>query len=133
MLLTLFLTACSSTRRFSCRYDEVASVLKDRFVENYDEFQQTKPEVNEKTGGLRIYFESPVDFFYGVRVTLGAEKVDDDTTSVFTRIMEDHRTFWGYSGRNKELEKSFLDIIGKRLSGGAWDRMPWRLKSKSGK
>ena len=127
---TLFIAACSTTRNVHCEYAKVADVLKKRFVFGYDEFKQTKPEMKETPGVLHLYFESPVDFFYGVNVSLLAKRIDDENTSVSAKIIEDNRTFWGYTGRSKELEKSFLDVIEKRLNGEPWEPMPWRRKKK---
>ena len=125
------LTSCSTTRTVNCKYDVVSKVLKDRFVKNYDEFKQSKPEVTERAGGLILYFESPVDFFYGVNVTLGAKKSKDENNTVLSAwIIEDHRTFWGATGRNKVMEKQLLGIVEKRLKDGKWQRMPWRPVKK---
>lgn len=124
------LTSCSTTRTVNFKYDEVSKVLKEHFVENYDEFKQSKPNLKESSGALTVYFESPVDFFYGVKVTLGAERIDNEKTDVSAWIIEDHRTFWGYTGRNKKLEKEFLDVVEKRLKSGKWQRMPWRPGKK---
>ncbi|MCK5845715.1 MAG: hypothetical protein KAG97_13460 [Victivallales bacterium] len=129
-VLALFMTACSTTRVVDFKYDDVSALLKKRFVSDYDEFEQTKPTVTEKPGDLRLSFESPVNFFYSVKVTLGADRLDVGKTKLATRIIEDHRGFWGYSGRNKKMEKSFLDILEERLKTQKWKRMPWRLKPK---
>lgn len=125
------LTSCSATRTINFKYDEVSKVLKDRFVKNYDEFKQSKPNVTEKGGKLTLYFESPVDFFYGVNVTLGAKRSEDENKTVLSAwIIEDHRTFWGATGRNKVMEKQLMGIVEKRLKDGKWQRMPWRPVKK---
>ena len=124
------LTSCSTQRVVNFKYDEVSKILKNRFVTNYDEFKQSKPKVTERPGELSLYFESPVDFFYGVEVTLGARKLDCRNTSVSAWIIEDHRTFWGYTGRNRDMEKDLLDVIQRRLRTGEWQRMPWRAKKE---
>ena len=121
------LTSCSTTRTVHFKYDVVSRVLKDRFVKNYDEFKQSKPKVTERVGGLTLYFESPVNFFYGVNVTLGAKRSEDDNQTVLSAwIIEDHRTFWGATGRNQSMEKELLGIVEQRLKDGKWQRMPWR-------
>ena len=127
LAVSAVLTGCATARTIPYPYDDVASALKQRFVDKRDRFDHTKPKVSETKDTISISFDSNVDFNYAVSVKLTARRAIERPSEcdVTAKIVE-HLRDWEFRSRSEEMEKLFLECLEKRMKTGRWEEMPWR-------
>ena len=128
-LILILLVGCGTTKTYDCRYEEVAKVLKDKFVVTHDEFLTSKPVVYEKGDVLEISFGSNFDYYFSLGIDISLKSKNAKVTIVKVKVMEYYKA-WSYESRSKKMEKQFLDILGKRLETGKWEKLPWEKKKE---
>jgi hypothetical protein len=124
MPLLILLFGCGTSRTYDYPYETVAKVLKDKFVVNHNAFQTTKPEVYEKGKKLDISFQAELDYYFSIGTDIALDSKTPKSSVVSVIIIEYYKS-WSYDSRSLKMEKEFLDILGKRLETGKWEKLPW--------
>jgi hypothetical protein len=127
--LLILLVGCGTSKTYDYRYEEVAKVLKDKFVITHDEFLTSKPVVYEKGEVLEISFGSNFDYYFSLGIDISLKSKNAKVSIVKIKVMEYYKA-WSYESRSIKMEKQFLDILEKRLETGKWEKFPWQNKKE---
>lgn len=125
--ILIILVGCGTSRTYDYPYETVAAVLKDKLIVNHDDFKNKKPVIYDTDGILDIYFESDIDYYFSIGTDISVRSKNAKTSTVTAKVIEYYKS-WSYQSRSKKMERQFLDILGKRLKTGKWEKLPWEKK-----
>ena len=123
------LCSCFQGQPINYPFDDVSSVLKQKFMEEDKTFLLKPPALEEKPDYMSIYITKNIDFFLILQTEIKLKKQDEKTSQIMIRIKE-HDRQWNYSLRQEDMEKDFFKCLQERLKTGKWKNLPWDIKYK---
>lgn len=128
--LVCLLCSCFQGQPINYPFNDISSVLKQKFMEGDKSFQPVLPTLEEEPGYMYLYLTDNIDFFLVVNTEIKLKKQDEKTSQIMIRINE-HNRQWNYSLRQEDMEKDFFKCLEERMQTGRWKRLPWEIKYKT--